>query len=69
VDVVHEVPLVGEGPVVVPRELVQHHAAGFADAQRVLEQIDHDVKRWLAGQHRRQAICYGDVLHALLSWV
>lgn len=39
-DVVHEVSRIGEGTVVVPGELVQHQTAGFADAQRVLEQID-----------------------------
>src|SRR5262249_41783605 len=53
-DVVHEVPLVGEGPVVVPGELVQLETAGLADEEGVLEQIDQRLKRQLAGQHRRQ---------------
>src|SRR5262249_36590568 len=35
-----EVPLVGEGAVVVPRQLPQHHAPRQADTQRILEQID-----------------------------
>src|SRR5262245_57036162 len=55
-DVVHEVPLVGEGPVVVPGELVQLETAGLADAEGVLEQIDQRLKRQLAGQHRRQGL-------------
>ena len=46
VDVIHEVPPVGEGPVVVPGELVQHQTAGFADAIGVLEQIDQCLRRF-----------------------
>jgi hypothetical protein len=51
-DVVHEVPLVGEGPVGVPGELGQHQTAGFADAAGVLERNNHHLRRRLAGPAR-----------------
>src|SRR5262249_61004314 len=57
-DVVHEVPLVGEGPVVVPGELVHLETAGLADAEGGLEQIDQSLKRQLAGPKRRQGLPY-----------
>lgn len=43
--VVHEVSLLGEGPVVVPGELVRHQTAGLDDAAGVLEPIDQRPRR------------------------
>jgi hypothetical protein len=40
VDILDELPLVGEGALVVAGQLSQHQAPGFPDAERVLEQID-----------------------------
>ena len=47
-DIVHELPLIGEGPVVVPAELFQHQTSGFADAEWLLEDFDQRLgrQRW-----------------------
>ena len=43
--VLHELPLIGEGAVVVSCKLFQHRTSGLADAKRVLEQIDERLGR------------------------
>ena len=59
VGVVHELPLIGEGAVVVSGELFQPQTPRFTDAERLLEEIDKRLGLSAVGSTRRQ--CAGNL--------
>ena len=50
VDVGHELPLVGEGSVVVAGDLFQHQTSGVPDAERLLQDFDRRLSRQRRGR-------------------